>query len=83
MPSAHRNTDRSQPRRHTLVKLATTSSIASTLAIVVLALCTLTTTTSAREWYIKVDGTGDQPTIQAAIDVAEAGDVILVAAGRP
>jgi hypothetical protein len=64
------------------VKLATTSSIAITLAIVVLALCTLTTTTSAREWYIKADGTGDQPTIQAAIDVAEPGDVILVAAGR-
>jgi hypothetical protein len=50
--------------------------------IVLLALCTLATATAARTWYVKVDGTGDVPTIQAAIDVADPGDVILVAAGR-
>ena len=82
MPSTCRNTDRSQPRRHPLTKHETPSSIGITLTIVMLTLCTLTTTASAREWYVKVDGTGDQPTIQAAIDVAEPGDVILVAAGR-
>lgn len=37
--------------------------------------------TRARTWYIKPDGTGDLPTIQAAIDAATVGDVILVAAG--
>lgn len=37
---------------------------------------------SARTWYVKVDGSGDAPTIQAAVDSAVAGDLILVAAGR-
>ncbi len=32
-------------------------------------------------WYIKADGTGDAPTIQAGIDSATAGDTVLVAAG--
>jgi hypothetical protein len=32
-------------------------------------------------WYIKPDGTGDAPTIQAGVDLASEGDVILVAAG--
>jgi hypothetical protein len=35
----------------------------------------------ARIWYITVDGTGDAPTIQAGIDSASAGDIVLVAAG--
>lgn len=35
----------------------------------------------ARIWYVKVDGSGDAPTIQAAIDSASAGDDVLVAAG--
>ena len=36
----------------------------------------------ARTWRISQDGTGDAPTIQAAIDSAVAGDVILVGPGR-
>ncbi len=36
---------------------------------------------SARTWYIVPDGTGDAPTIQAGVDSAVAGDVVLVAAG--
>lgn len=35
----------------------------------------------ARTWYIQPDGSGDAPTIQAAIDSASAGDSVLVAAG--
>lgn len=35
----------------------------------------------SRTWYIKVDGTGDAPTIQAGIDSAAASDTVLVASG--
>jgi hypothetical protein len=35
----------------------------------------------ARTWYIKPDGTGDAPTIQAGVDAASPGDIVLVAAG--
>ena len=34
-----------------------------------------------RVWYIKHDGSGDAPTIQAGMDSAAAGDTVLVAAG--
>ncbi|MFH1374557.1 MAG: right-handed parallel beta-helix repeat-containing protein [bacterium] len=32
-------------------------------------------------WYVKADGSGDAPTIQAAVDSASDGDTVLVAAG--
>ncbi len=35
----------------------------------------------ARTWYILPDGTGDAPTIQAGVDAASDGDIVLVAAG--
>ncbi len=35
----------------------------------------------ARVWYVRNDGTGDVPTIQAAIDSAAAGDTITLAKG--
>lgn len=36
---------------------------------------------AARDWSVLPDGTGDAPTIQAAIDSATAGDRVLIAAG--
>lgn len=36
----------------------------------------------ARTWYVKANGTGDAPTIQAAVDSAAVGDVLLIAAGH-
>jgi len=36
----------------------------------------------ARTWYIRSDGSGDAPTIQAGVDSATAGDDVLVAAGN-
>jgi hypothetical protein len=37
---------------------------------------------SARTWYINPDGTGDAPTVQAAIDLAYSGDVVQLAPGE-
>jgi predicted outer membrane repeat protein len=36
---------------------------------------------AARTWHVLPDSTGDAPTIQAAIDSAEAGDEVFVSAG--
>lgn len=50
-------------------------------AVLVLSL-TYNSGSFARTWYVTVDGTGDLPTIQAAIDTAAAGDTVLVGPGR-
>ncbi|MFH1312365.1 MAG: right-handed parallel beta-helix repeat-containing protein [Candidatus Eisenbacteria bacterium] len=36
---------------------------------------------TARTWYVKPDGTGDAPTIQAGIDSAAVGDTVMLADG--
>jgi hypothetical protein len=38
-------------------------------------------TVESRTWHVHQDGSGDAPTIQAAVDSARTGDSILVAAG--
>jgi len=51
------------------------------IVLVALGMVAIPLTTSARTWYIKSDGTGDAPTIQAGVDSSEVGDIVLVAAG--
>jgi hypothetical protein len=52
------------------------------VAIFMLLVALLPSLGHCRTWYIKVDGTGDAPTIQAGIDSAQAGDEVLVAPGE-
>jgi predicted outer membrane repeat protein len=46
-----------------------------------LLLLSLQTSATATTWYIKADGTGDAPTIQAGVNLAQLGDTVLVAPG--
>ena len=39
-------------------------------------------TASAETWHVTIDGLGDVPTIQAAIDSAAADDTVLVGPGH-
>ena len=41
----------------------------------------LTSGAMAATWYVKPDGTGDVPTIQAGVDSAAPGDTVLLASG--
>jgi hypothetical protein len=47
----------------------------------VLFFLSLPASVESRTWYVKVDGTGDAPTIRAGIDSAQAGDDVLVGPG--
>ncbi len=49
--------------------------------LVVLILSSLSSTAPARTWYVAADGTGDAPTIAAAVDSSAGGDVVLVGPG--
>lgn len=49
--------------------------------ISLLAIALLAAPASAATIYVKPDGTGDQPTIQAGIEAAANGDIVLLAAG--
>jgi len=58
------------------------TSIRLSLYLAISLLCTvLCTAANARTWYVYADGSGDAPFIQAAVDSAENGDVVLVGPG--
>jgi predicted outer membrane repeat protein len=50
------------------------------IILLVLVLSTVSVA-SGRTWYIKADGTGDAPTVQAGIDSAAVGDTVMLADG--
>ena len=52
-----------------------------TIARVALVSLAMPAPAASSTWYIKPDGTGDVPTIQAAFSIAAHGDTVLLAAG--
>ena len=52
-----------------------------TPTILILLCASMVSNASGRTWRVDVAGTGDAPTIQAAIDSAQAGDDVLLAPG--
>jgi hypothetical protein len=63
-------------RAHMRITAASYSSLA-----LLATLCLLPLAAHSRVWFVRNDGTGDAPTIQAAIDSAAAGDTITLAKG--
>ena len=53
----------------------------NSLFVAALLLLSIVSISHARTWYVKADGTGDTPTIQAAIESAAQDDSILVGPG--
>jgi hypothetical protein len=49
--------------------------------IVLFLLLLIASRIESRTWYVKADGSGDAPTIQAGVDSAAAGDTVLVGVG--
>jgi hypothetical protein len=49
--------------------------------VIVTTLAAMQSPSSARTWYVKPDGTGDVPTIQAGIHGAATGDTVVLANG--
>jgi len=50
-------------------------------ALVVIVILSCPTSSTARTWYINPDGSGDAPTIQAAIDSCTDSDIVELASG--
>ncbi len=55
--------------------------VSLTCALVIVALVSLSGQADSRVWYVDVEGTGDAPTINAAVDSAAANDTVLVGPG--
>jgi hypothetical protein len=55
--------------------------ISARIVVALVLMGVLASVVSAETWYIKPDGMGDAPTIQAGLDSATAGDTVLVACG--
>lgn len=51
------------------------------IVLLSIAVVLLTEASIARTWYVAADGSGDAPTVAAAVDSSAAGDVILVGPG--
>ena len=67
--------------RHPIPVAPTGSHFRVALAVC-LTLCLLVPRANALTWYVNVYGTGDAPTIWAAMDSATAGDTVLVGPGE-
>ena len=52
------------------------------LIVVLVLLCVIAQPSFSRTWHVNLAGSGDAPTISAAIDSASAGDTILCAPGN-
>ena len=51
------------------------------ILVALIAILVYAAATESATWYIKADGTGDAPSIQAGVDSATAGDTVLVGPG--
>jgi hypothetical protein len=61
--------------------MASRHSSLKSVFVVTGVICALASSAFARTWYVRVDGTGDAPSIAAAMDSSVSGDTVLVAAG--
>ncbi len=75
-------------RRHSValetaerMRIGSWSRALTALAATVAVLCLAAGHAWADTWMVLSDGTGDAPTIQAAVDLAQAGDTVLVGPG--
>jgi hypothetical protein len=61
-----------EPLRHTPIKIT---------PIIAFILLGVAASAAAKTWYVRPDGTGDAPTIQAAVDSATGGDIVMLSDG--
>lgn len=64
------------------ISFKTNRSAALIVPFALIALIVLTADGLCKTWYVAHDGSGDAPTIQAAVDSASAGDSVLVGPGE-